>query len=65
MWDLSSKVELPEGVQEGTVDAVILIFVLSALSPAEWSQGVTNVHRVRAVNLSELDLWIMASIHRC
>jgi len=25
---------------------VILIFVLSALSPAEWSQGVINVHRM-------------------
>jgi tRNAThr (cytosine32-N3)-methyltransferase len=51
VWDLSSKIDLPEGVQEGVVDAVILIFVLSALSPTEWAQAVTNVHRVCSIHL--------------
>lgn len=31
---------------EGTVDAVVMIFVLSALSPAEWEQAIENVYRV-------------------
>ena len=52
IWDLSSNLDLPERVQEGTVDAVILIFVLSALSPAEWAQAITNVHRVCTIHLS-------------
>lgn len=42
-WDLSSS-NLPPSVQPGTVDIVVLVFVLSALHPDEWHQALTNVH---------------------
>ncbi|KAF8316673.1 methyltransferase [Clavulina sp. PMI_390] len=47
VWDLSSTTQtMPEGVQEHSVDAVVMIFVLSALSPSEWAQAVANVHQM-------------------
>lgn len=45
VWDVSGS-ELPPGVEEGSVDLVLMIFVFSALSPAEWSRAVENVYRV-------------------
>ncbi len=33
VWDLSSPTELPEGLEEGCVDIIVLIFVFSALHP--------------------------------
>lgn len=42
-WDLSTP-GLPPGVTPGSVDAVVLIFVLSALHPDEWAQAARNVH---------------------
>ncbi|GJE93230.1 S-adenosyl-L-methionine-dependent methyltransferase [Phanerochaete sordida] len=45
VWDLSSD-SLPPGLEAGTVDIVILIFVLSALHPDEWRQAITNVHKL-------------------
>ncbi|KDN47127.1 hypothetical protein RSAG8_03904, partial [Rhizoctonia solani AG-8 WAC10335] len=45
VWDLASPI-LPPGVDSGTVDIVVMVFVLSALHPKEWSQAVTNVYRM-------------------
>jgi tRNAThr (cytosine32-N3)-methyltransferase len=45
VWDLSTD-SLPEGIEPGTVDIAVLIFVLSALHPDEWYQSVLNVHKV-------------------
>ncbi|RDW64774.1 actin binding protein-like protein [Coleophoma cylindrospora] len=45
VWDLAGDV-LPPGLEEGSVDIVILIFIFSALSPAQWEQGVHNVYRL-------------------
>ncbi len=50
MWDLSSP-ELPPGLHPGSVDIVILVFVLSALHPLEWPQAICNIHKVRVVPL--------------
>lgn len=44
-WDLSST-SLPEGIEPGTIDIVVMIFVLSALHPKEWRQAISNVYRV-------------------
>ena len=41
-WDLSSGA-LPAGVSPGSVDVVVLVFVLSALHPDEWKQAAENV----------------------
>jgi tRNAThr (cytosine32-N3)-methyltransferase len=35
---------LPPEIEAGTVDAVVLIFVLSALHPREWAAAARNVH---------------------
>ncbi|KAJ3525749.1 hypothetical protein NM688_g8359 [Phlebia brevispora] len=45
VWDLSSPT-LPPDLPEGSVDIVVLIFVLSALHPREWRQAVHNIHRI-------------------
>lgn len=45
VWDLSSDT-LPEGIIEHSVDIVVLIFVLSALSPDQWAQAVMNIRRI-------------------
>lgn len=37
---------LPEGVEPGTVDIAIMIFVLSALHPLEWQRAIANVYKV-------------------
>jgi hypothetical protein len=46
VWDLASSEGLPEGVDPGTVDIVVMIFVLSALHPTEWTQAVANIFKV-------------------
>jgi tRNAThr (cytosine32-N3)-methyltransferase len=49
VWDVASpledggKVALPEGIEPGTVDIVILIFIFSALSPTQWDQALWNI----------------------
>lgn len=43
VWDLSSTSELPSGLEPGSVDIIVLIFVLSALHPREWQQAMTNI----------------------
>ena len=46
VWDLASATEtLPPGVEAGSVDVAVLIFVFSALSPGQWAQAVRNVWR--------------------
>ncbi|KAF8517938.1 methyltransferase [Hysterangium stoloniferum] len=44
VWDLSSP-QLPQDVLPGSVDIVVMIFVLSALHPKEWRQAIENVHK--------------------
>ncbi|KIM33976.1 hypothetical protein M408DRAFT_18943 [Serendipita vermifera MAFF 305830] len=46
VWDLSSAEGLPEGVEPGSVDIVVMIFVLSALHPREWTQAVANIYKM-------------------
>ncbi|MCJ1305594.1 hypothetical protein MMC08_008409 [Hypocenomyce scalaris] len=46
VWDIASETEtLPPGLEAGSVDVVLLIFIFSALSPAQWRQAVRNVSR--------------------
>ncbi|PKY06110.1 methyltransferase [Aspergillus campestris IBT 28561] len=51
VWDVAAKPDengdgLPPGLPEGSVDVVVLIFILSALSPAQWEQALRNIYRV-------------------
>lgn len=46
VWDLSCENSLPPGVAPGSVDIVVLVFVLSALHPDEWEKAVRNIHRM-------------------
>lgn len=55
VWDVTSEEEevqgeiksaMPPGVEEGSVDVVILIFIMSALAPDQWSAALRNIHRV-------------------
>ncbi|KAH7909696.1 S-adenosyl-L-methionine-dependent methyltransferase, partial [Hygrophoropsis aurantiaca] len=45
VWDFSSDI-LPNGVEPGTVDIIVLVFVMSALHPDEWDQAIANVHKM-------------------
>ncbi|EPQ56165.1 methyltransferase [Gloeophyllum trabeum ATCC 11539] len=44
-WDLTSET-LPEGIEPGSVDIAILVFVMSALHPDEWGRAVSNIHKM-------------------
>ena len=46
VWDVASSGGLPEGVEEGSVDVVVMVFVFSALSPEQWERAVGNVWQV-------------------
>ena len=54
VWDLSAgsnapsfdASRLPPDVQPGTVDIVVLVFVLSALHPREWAAAAENVYQM-------------------
>lgn len=46
VWSLASPAGLPEGLEEGSVDIAIMIFVISALHPDEWARAVENTWRV-------------------
>jgi tRNAThr (cytosine32-N3)-methyltransferase len=41
-WDMAAET-LPDGVEPGSVDVVLLIFAFSALAPSQWKQAVKNI----------------------
>jgi hypothetical protein len=41
------KSSLPEGIEPGTVDIAVMIFVMSALHPMEWQRAIANAYKVR------------------
>jgi tRNAThr (cytosine32-N3)-methyltransferase len=45
VWDVASD-SLPPGLEEGSVDVAVLIFIFSALSPDQWAKAVHNVYQV-------------------
>jgi tRNAThr (cytosine32-N3)-methyltransferase len=45
VWDVAGE-ELPPGLEEGSVDVAVMIFIFSALSPLQWKKAVENVYRV-------------------
>lgn len=45
VWDAAGE-ELPPGLEEGSVDVVIMIFIFSALNPRQWKQAVNNAYRL-------------------
>ncbi|PVU91515.1 hypothetical protein BB559_004110 [Furculomyces boomerangus] len=45
VWDITDK-NLPDGVEPGTVDVILCIFVLSAIHPDSMSQVVSNLHKL-------------------
>ncbi|KAJ5701336.1 Actin binding protein [Penicillium malachiteum] len=51
VWDAAAEPSeegdsLPPGLQEGTVDVVILIFIFSALNPNQWEKALSNIYRL-------------------
>jgi tRNAThr (cytosine32-N3)-methyltransferase len=51
VWDVAASPEsenggLPPGLQESSVDVVLMIFIFSALNPRQWDQAVRNIWRV-------------------
>ncbi|KAF8902380.1 S-adenosyl-L-methionine-dependent methyltransferase [Gymnopilus junonius] len=46
VWDVTSSSDLPAETTPGTVDIVILVFVLSALHPDEWGRAINNIHQM-------------------
>ena len=45
VWDAASC-ELPPGLEEGSADVVLMIFIFSALAPSQWKQAVSNIYKV-------------------
>ncbi|CAG8576220.1 5761_t:CDS:2 [Dentiscutata erythropus] len=45
VWDLTST-NIPENIEPGSLDIVVLIFVMSAIHPQCWSQAVENVYKM-------------------
>ncbi|KAJ9606460.1 hypothetical protein H2200_009421 [Cladophialophora chaetospira] len=45
VWDAAGET-MPKGIDEGSVDVVIMIFVFSALNPKQWQQALNNIQRV-------------------
>lgn len=45
VWDAAGD-ELPPGIQEHSVDLVVMIFIFSALNPRQWQRAVYNVWHV-------------------
>ncbi|QIX00088.1 hypothetical protein AMS68_005605 [Peltaster fructicola] len=43
VWDAAGTV-LPPGLEPGTVDIIMMIFIFSALSPNQWAQALENAH---------------------
>ncbi|CAG8549595.1 4866_t:CDS:2 [Ambispora gerdemannii] len=45
VWDLTST-DIPSCIQPESLDIIVLIFVLSALRPEEWTQAVENMYKL-------------------
>ncbi|CAG8484349.1 5755_t:CDS:2 [Scutellospora calospora] len=45
VWDLTST-NIPENIEPGSLDIVVLIFVMSAIHPQCWNQAVENVYKM-------------------
>ena len=45
VWDIAST-SLPPGVEEGSIDVVLLVFIFSALNPDQWYAAVNNIWKV-------------------
>ncbi|XXH00289.1 hypothetical protein Hte_006631 [Hypoxylon texense] len=45
VWDAAGE-GLPPGLEESSVDVVLMVFIFSALSPKQWGQAVQNIYRV-------------------
>ncbi|CAB4374835.1 uncharacterized protein OCT59_017553 [Rhizophagus irregularis] len=46
VWDLTNKHIPIEYIEPNSLDIVVLIFVMSALSPNDWNQAVDNVYKM-------------------
>ncbi|KAF8956960.1 S-adenosyl-L-methionine-dependent methyltransferase [Flammula alnicola] len=46
VWDVTSPDSLPSDITPGTVDIVIMVFVMSALHPDEWGRAINNIHKI-------------------
>lgn len=47
VWDLADpEHNLPDGIEENSVDIVVMIFVFSALSPEQWKDAVINLQKI-------------------
>ncbi|ORX85625.1 methyltransferase [Basidiobolus meristosporus CBS 931.73] len=45
VWDLTDT-NLPECVEPGSIDVIVLVFVVSAINPKCWNQVVTNLNKL-------------------
>ncbi|KAJ1994175.1 hypothetical protein H4R33_000406 [Dimargaris cristalligena] len=45
VWDLTSP-HLPTQVQAGTIDVILLVFVMSAIHPGHWDQVMQNLNKL-------------------
>ncbi|KAI9484975.1 S-adenosyl-L-methionine-dependent methyltransferase [Zychaea mexicana] len=45
VWDLASP-EIPDAIEPGSLDIIVLIFVFSALAPEQWDQALLNIHKM-------------------
>ncbi|KAL8799096.1 MAG: hypothetical protein Q9182_006159 [Xanthomendoza sp. 2 TL-2023] len=45
VWDVASP-EMPSGLDKGSVDVVLMVFIFSALHPTQWMQAVSNIWRL-------------------
>jgi len=45
VWDAAGDT-LPPDLEEASVDVVVMVFIFSALAPAQWSKAVDNVYRL-------------------
>ncbi|KAF5316640.1 hypothetical protein D9619_006243 [Psilocybe cf. subviscida] len=46
VWDVTSPDGIPDDIVPGTVDIVIMVFVMSALHPNEWGRAINNVQKI-------------------
>lgn len=48
IWDVAGEGDgsLPPGLEEGSVDVVVMIFIFSGLAPDQWERAVSNTYRV-------------------